>query len=183
MLLKQRDLDQIRHCLTGNIKIWHHLFYQKKNKKLKYFNDFQNQNFSVLWPKWTQTMELKQNKRFFYETYYNLTPYVFYQKILRYFNDFQNRNFSVLWLKWTQTMEMKQNQIFFHGTNLNLTSFFISHKIVTYFNYFYCWHLCKNERKQVNWNKTKWIMCKSDSIFPYLQSSALFKWLLKFISW
>ena len=26
-------------------------------------------------------------------------------------------------------------------------------------------------------------MCKSDNIFPYLQSSALFKWLLKFISW
>ena len=41
-------------------------------------------------------MELKQNKQFFYDTYYNLTPYVFYQKILKYFNDFQNRNFSVL---------------------------------------------------------------------------------------
>ena len=26
-------------------------------------------------------------------------------------------------------------------------------------------------------------MCKSDSSFPYLQSSALLKWLLKFISW
>ena len=26
-------------------------------------------------------------------------------------------------------------------------------------------------------------MCKSDSIFPCLQSSALFTWLLKFISW
>ena len=26
-------------------------------------------------------------------------------------------------------------------------------------------------------------MCKSDSFFPYLQSSTLFKWLLKFISW
>ena len=24
-------------------------------------------------------------------------------------------------------------------------------------------------------------MCKSDRIFPYLQSSTLFKWLLKFI--
>ena len=26
-------------------------------------------------------------------------------------------------------------------------------------------------------------MCKSDSIFPYLESTTLFKWLLKFISW
>ena len=44
---------------------------------LKYFNDFQNQNFSV----WTQTMELKQNQTF--SVGHN-------QIILKYFNDFYN---------------------------------------------------------------------------------------------
>ena len=33
-------------------------------KTLKYFNDFQNRNFSVLWLKWVQTMGLKQNHTF-----------------------------------------------------------------------------------------------------------------------
>ena len=33
-------------------------------KLLKYSNDFYNQNFSVLWEKWAQTMELKQNNIF-----------------------------------------------------------------------------------------------------------------------
>ena len=32
---------------------------------LKYFNDFQNWNLSILWLKWTQIMEMKQNQRFF----------------------------------------------------------------------------------------------------------------------
>ena len=36
------------------------IFYQKT---LKYFNDFQNRNFTVLW---TQTMEIKQNQTFFH---------------------------------------------------------------------------------------------------------------------
>ena len=34
-------------------------------------------------------------------------------------------------------------------------------------------------RNQVKWNKITPDMCKSDSIFPDLQGSALFKWLLK----
>ena len=43
---------------------------------LKYFNDFQNRNFSILWIKWTQKMEMKQNKIFFHGTYSNLTAYL-----------------------------------------------------------------------------------------------------------
>ena len=42
---------------------------------------------------------------------------------------------------------------------------------------------CKGEHRQVVWNKIKWDMCKSESIFLYLQSTSLFKWLLSFISW
>ena len=43
ILIEQGSLNQIRHCLTGHNQIWHH-FLSKK-----YFNDFENQNFSVLW--------------------------------------------------------------------------------------------------------------------------------------
>ena len=39
-----------------------YFFCQKIMYTLKYFNDFQNQHFSVLWLKWTQTMETKQNQ-------------------------------------------------------------------------------------------------------------------------
>ena len=107
-----------------------------------------------------------------------------YREILKYFNDFQNPHFSVLWLKWTQTMEMKQNQTFFHVAYSNLTSFFIGHKILKYFIDFGIFQLYwKSEHKQVKWNEIKWDMYKSDSIIPYLQCGALFKWLLKFISW
>ena len=42
-------------------QIWLNFFDQKI---LKYFNDFQNQNFSVLWLKWTKTTEMKQNQTF-----------------------------------------------------------------------------------------------------------------------
>ena len=42
---------------------------------------------------------------------------------------------------------------------------------------------CKSKHNQVKWNKITGGMCKSDSIFSYLQGSTLFKCLLKFISW
>ena len=35
------------------------------SKMLKYFHDFQNQNFSVLWLKWIQIIEMKQNQTFY----------------------------------------------------------------------------------------------------------------------
>ena len=38
-------------------------------KTIKYFNDFPNQIFSVLWLKWTKTMQMKQNQRFFHGFY------------------------------------------------------------------------------------------------------------------
>ena len=100
---------------------------------IKCLNDLKNQNFSVLWLKWTQTMEIKENQTFFHETYSNLLTYLFYQKISKYFNDFQNRNFSVLRLKWTQTIEMQKNQTFFHGTYSNLTPY------IFYQNIFFHW--------------------------------------------
>ena len=46
-----------------------------------------------------------------------------------------------------------------------------------------CQFHCKNEHKQVKWKEIKQDMFKSDSIFPYLQRGALFKWLSEFIYW
>ena len=76
-------LNQIRHCLTGHNQIWHYFFIKKYERK--YFNDLQNQNFSVLWLKWTQTMEIKQNQTFFHGTYSNPTPHPFLSKNIEVF--------------------------------------------------------------------------------------------------
>ena len=108
------------------------IFYQKI---LKYFNDLQNQNFSVLSLMimimiiYCQIMAIKQKKTFFsWDIFKSDSISFFYQKILKYFNDFQNRNFSVLCLKLFQTMKMKQNHTFLHGTYSNLTTFFFLSK-------------------------------------------------------
>ena len=34
---------------------------------------------------------------------------------------------------------------------------------------------CRSELKQVKWNKITWDLNKSESLFPYLQRSTLFK--------
>ena len=60
------------------------------NKKiLKYFNDFQNQNFLVLWLKGIQTIEIKQNQLFFMGHIQIWHQIFLYQKILKYFNTFK----------------------------------------------------------------------------------------------
>ena len=53
---------------------------------LTYFNDFQNHNFSVLWLKWTQTMEMKKKSDFFHRTYSNMTSYRFLTKNIEVFH-------------------------------------------------------------------------------------------------
>ena len=65
-------------------------------------------------------------------------------------------------------MEIKQNLTFFHGKCSNLESFLISRKIFQ-FN-------CISEHKQVKKKKKiKRYMCKSDRMFPNLQSITLFE--------
>ena len=85
--------------------------------RLKYFNDFQNQNLSTLWLKRTTTMEMKQNPICSMGDIQIWRHIFVYQNILKYFNDFQNQYFSVLLLKWTQAMKMKQNQATFLENN------------------------------------------------------------------
>ena len=114
--------NKIRHFSMAHIQIWLHIFFFYRNI-LKYFNDFQYLNFSVLLLKLTQTIKMKENQTFFHVTYSNLTTYLFSSKNIKVFEWLLNRTFWVLWLKWTQTMEMKQSQTFFHRTFLNLTLF------------------------------------------------------------
>ena len=62
---------------------------------LKYFNNFQNRNFLVLWLKWTQKIEMKQNDTFFRGTSSYLTSFFVGRKILEYINDFYNYHLSL----------------------------------------------------------------------------------------
>ena len=129
--VKQWKWNKIRHFSIGHIQIWHHIFlYQKL---LKYFNDFQNQNFSVLWLKWTWIMEITLNQTFFHRTYSNLTPYLSLSKNIKIFQWLSKSNFSVLWLKWTQIMDVTLNQTFFHRTYSNLTPYLSLSKIIKIF--------------------------------------------------
>ena len=112
---KKWKWNKIIYFFMGHIQIWHHIiFYQKI---LKYFNDFQNRNFSVLCLERTQTIEMKQNQTFSHGTYSNLTPYLSLSKnikifqwlskskflsflrhiqiILKYLYGFSNWNFSI----------------------------------------------------------------------------------------
>ena len=80
--------------------------------------------------------------------------------------------------------EHETNQTFFHGTCSNLISFFIGPKVLKYFNDFHNWHLSISLQMWAQTKiKIKRDICKSYSIFPHLQSSTLFKWLLRLMSW
>ena len=80
------------------------IFYQRISK---YFSDFQNRNFSVLWLNWTQTMEMKQNETLFHGVYSNLASFLIGRKNLKYFNGFYNWYLSISLQNWAQTSKMK----------------------------------------------------------------------------
>ena len=109
---KHQKWSKIRHIFMGHIQIWHHIFFYQKI--LKYFNDFQNRNFSVLWLKWTKTMNIKQNQTFFLGIYLNPTSFFIGCKILKYLNDFYNWHFSILLQKWAQTSAIKSHETWKH---------------------------------------------------------------------
>ena len=109
-ILHKQSLNQIRLSLTGHNQIWHHFSIKKYESILMTFK------IEILWRKWTQIMEMKQNQTFFHGTHSNLTPYLSLSKIIKIFPWLLKLKIEVLWLKWTQAMELKQNQTFFHGT-------------------------------------------------------------------
>ena len=118
---------------------------------------------------------MKQNQTFFYGTNSNLTSYLFSSKNIKVFQ----------WLSKSKYSSFKTKMNPNTSTYSNLTLFFIGHKIIKCFNDFYNWHLSislQKWTKQLKWNKIKWYVCNSDSTFPYLQNSTLFKWLLKWMN-
>ena len=135
----------------------------------------------------SESKQWKSNKiRYFSNS--SLTSYLFLSKNIKVFQWLSKSEFLSFVTKVNPNNENENetNQTFFHETYSNLTSFFISHKIPKCFNDFFNWHFSISLQKwaqTIKWNKIKRGICKSDSIFPYLQSSALFKWLLKLISW
>ena len=74
-------------------------------KILKNFNDFQTQNFSVLWLNGAQAIEIKKEWDIFPWDMVKSDVIHFLIIWKKYFNDFQNQNFSVLWLKGTRTIK------------------------------------------------------------------------------
>ena len=93
ILFKQRSLKQTRHCLTGHTQIWHYFCFFLSKKKFMHFNDFQNQNFSVLWLKWIHTIKMKENQTIFHGTYSSLTSYLFFIKNIKVFQWYSKSKF------------------------------------------------------------------------------------------
>ena len=76
--------------------------------------------FSVLWLKWTQTMEMKQSQTFFHGTYSNVTLYLFLSKYIEVFQLLEIC--SILWLKNKKNENETKSEIFPWDTYLTLFS-------------------------------------------------------------
>ena len=130
----------------------HISFYRKI---LKYFNYFQNQNFSVLWLKETQAMEMKQNQTFFHGTYSNLTPYLFLLKNIKIFQWLSKSKFLSFMTKVNPNNGNETKSDIFPRDIFKSDIIFIGHKILKYFNDFYNWHFSISMQKLVQSSKVK----------------------------
>ena len=83
---KKCKWSKIRHFPVGYIHIWRHILLCQKN--IKVFLWLLRLNFSDLWLSWTQAMEMKLNQTYFIWEDWDLTSYIFCQKLLKYVNDF-----------------------------------------------------------------------------------------------
>ena len=148
------------------IELWRHIFFYWRHiffyrKILKYLNDFQNRNFSVLRLKWTWTMKMKKIRHVSMR-HIKIWRHIFFCHSMTKLNP-NNRNeaksdifrvtcFSFVTKYWNIWMTFIIDIFQFH---------------------------CRREHTQVKWNKDKRDMWKSDVIFVYLQSSTLFILILK----
>ena len=121
--------NKIRHFSMGDIQMWH-LFYRNI---LKYLNDFHNQNFSILWLKWTQTMEMKQSQTFFYGRYSNVTTFL--SKHIKVFKWLSQSKFFNFMAKVNSNNGNKTKSDLFKSKSI-----FIGRKMLKYFHDFYYWH-------------------------------------------
>ena len=91
-----------RHGLTGYIQIWHHILSKKK-----YFIDFQNRVFSVLWIKSTKLKKQSKIRNFLWEIFKSDVMY-FSLKIIKVFQWLSKSKFLSSMTKanpknWNQT--------------------------------------------------------------------------------
>ena len=121
--LKQRSLNQIRHCLTEYYSNLTSFVYTKifcDNISMIIFNNNYSKIFQwLLKSKFLNFMtnvnhetkswnKMKQNETFFHGTYSNLTSFFIGGKILfQYCNDFYNWHLSISLQKWAQTSKVK----------------------------------------------------------------------------
>ena len=79
---------------------------------------------SVLWLKWTQTTEIKQNEVFFHWIYSNLTPYLSLSKDIQIFQWLSKSKFLSCMTKVNPKNGIETSQTFFCGTYSNTTKIF-----------------------------------------------------------
>ena len=90
-------------------------------KILKYLNDLQSWNFSVLWL--SEPKQWKWSKTRHFLMGHIQIWHLFYQNVLKYFNWHLKSKFPSFITKVNSNNGNEQNQIFFQGAYLNLTLF------------------------------------------------------------
>ena len=122
ILLTQWSLNQVRQWVTRHSNP---TFFFLIKKQLKYFNEFQNLNFSILWVKWAQTMEMKQYQTFYHETCSYLTSYTFLSKNIKVFQWLWKSKFLSFMTK-VNSSNRNETKSFFHG----IYSYFFGQKLL-----------------------------------------------------
>ena len=126
-------------------------FYQKE---LKYFNDFQNRNFSVVWLKWTKPWKWNKISHFLMGHIQSHVIY-FLSKNIKLFQWLLKSKFLSCMTKVNLNNGNVTKSDIFDETYSNLTSFFIDRKILKYFNDVHNWHLSTSSQKWAQPNKVK----------------------------
>ena len=104
---KKQSLNQVRHCLTRHIQIWHHFFDKKTPLSVSLIFKLESSQFYDL----SEIKQWKWNKiRHFSLGHHSLTSFFIGHKILKSFNNFYNYHISVLLQKWAQTNKIKENK-------------------------------------------------------------------------
>ena len=122
ILLTQWSLNQVRQWVTRHSNP---TFFFLIKKQLKYFNEFQNLNFSILWVKWAQTMEMKQYQTFYHETCSYLTSYIFLSKNIKVFQWLWKSKLLSFMTK-VNSSNGNETKSFFHG----IYSYFFGQKLL-----------------------------------------------------
>ena len=136
-----------------HIEVWRHIFFYQKTSK--YFNDFQNWSFSVLWLKRIQTMELEQNQTFFHGTYSNLMSYLFLLKTIKKLQWLEKSNFLSFMTKMNPNNGNETKSDIFHWYIFKSEIIFVGWKILKYFNDFYKEHLLSSLQNWAQLSKMK----------------------------